>query len=206
MRKTSPLRNFTHRISDGFEYNKELPVKAEYINELKPEYSSKRSSSPLRNSKAFWQTMSFKDRDQFSEENKSTRTSWLSHSWRIPIEEEEALVNLFKNQIEIQKRLETEKISLAHRHDFNLEDAFRLFDFDGKGFALTHEVSQGLLELGLKPNKTLLYLFMRRYDKYNDGRLRFDGFCNAFTPHDVNSADLLARRGPYHVYKHWGWD
>jgi len=92
------------------------------------------------------------------------------------------LSNLLKQHVEIQHCLEWEKLNLAHWHDFNLEDAFRFFDLEGKGFILSSEIRNGILDLGLKVDWNLLCLFVRRYDQYNDGRLWFEDFCNALTP------------------------
>jgi len=58
----------------------------------------------------------------------------------MPFDEEQALFKTIRSYIEIQHVLEREKIALAHMSDFNLEDGFRLFDGDGKGFAQTDEV------------------------------------------------------------------
>jgi Ca2+-binding EF-hand superfamily protein len=39
-----------------------------------------------------------------------------------------------------------------------------------------------------------LDLFFKRYDKDQDGRIRFSEFCDAFTPADAYYATLLNRR------------
>jgi hypothetical protein len=44
------------------------------------------------------------------------------------------IVNLFRDQLELEKRLERIKIDLTLRTDFNLIDAFRIFDTEGKGW------------------------------------------------------------------------
>lgn len=50
------------------------------------------------------------------------------------------MVNLFREQLELEKRLERAKIDLSLRTDFNLIDAFRIFDTDGKGWVSPNEV------------------------------------------------------------------
>lgn len=42
----------------------------------------------------------------------------------LPAEDAEALASALREQINIQKSLEEEKINLAYKHDFNLTDAF----------------------------------------------------------------------------------
>ena len=48
------------------------------------------------------------------------------------------------NQLNIEKLLERVKIDLALRTDFNLIDAFRLFDENGVGFIDSREIIKGL--------------------------------------------------------------
>jgi hypothetical protein len=43
-------------------------------------------------------------------------------------------------------------------------------------------------------------LFMLRYDKDEDGKLRYSEFCDAFLPIDSFHASLLAKKAPMHMY------
>jgi len=52
----------------------------------------------------------------------------------------------------------------------------------------------GLNEIGIFPAPEELDLFIKRYDKNGDFRLRFSEFCDAFTPVDNYYAALLNRR------------
>lgn len=54
------------------------------------------------------------------------------------------MVNLFKEQLELERRLERIKIDLSLRTDFNLIDAFRIFDHDSKGWITPSEIKEGL--------------------------------------------------------------
>lgn len=54
------------------------------------------------------------------------------------------MVNLFREQLELEKRLERVKVDLSLRTDFNLIDAFRIFDLEGKGWVTVAEVKEGL--------------------------------------------------------------
>jgi len=120
-------------------------------------------------------------------------SSKFEHQY-LPFEEQQALFKALRSYIEIQHSIEWEKIKLAHLPDFNIEDGFRLFDTDGKGFALTDEVRRLLLELGMKVDRNQLYLFIWRYNNLKDGWLRYPDFCSAFTPLDQNAAELLIAR------------
>jgi len=45
-----------------------------------------------------------------------------------------------------------------------------------------------------------MQLFMIRYDKNEEGRLRYGSFCDAFLPIDAFHASLLAKKAPLQVY------
>ena len=67
--------------------------------------------------------------------------------------------------------------------DFNLFDAFKIFDVLAKGSLTIHELHSGLVNnLGLVPSQDEIELFFQRYDKDRDGRIRFAEFCEAFVP------------------------
>jgi Ca2+-binding EF-hand superfamily protein len=110
------------------------------------------------------------------------------------------MVNLFRDQLELEKRLERIKIDLTLRTDFNLIDAFRVFDVEGKGWITPQEVKEGLTIYGVFTNFEDLGLYFSRYDKDEDGRLRYSEFCDSFLPTDAFHASLLAKKAPLHMY------
>ena len=56
------------------------------------------------------------------------------------------------------------------------------------------DLKMGLNDIGIYPGYEELELFVKRYDKNNDLRLRFSEFCDAFTPLDNYYSTLLNRR------------
>ena len=99
-----------------------------------------------------------------------------------------------REQISLERDLENEKISLIQKHDFNLFDAFRIFDNDSRGFVNHSDLKFGLNSIGVYPSNEELSLFIKRYDKNNDLRLRFSEFCDSFTPIDSYYSTLLNKR------------
>jgi Ca2+-binding EF-hand superfamily protein len=83
---------------------------------------------------------------------------------------------------------------LVQKPDFNLFDAFRIFDIDSRGWISQTDVKYGLNDIGVFPALEELDLFFKRYDKDQDGRIRFSEFCDAFTPAENYYATLLNRR------------
>jgi hypothetical protein len=79
-------------------------------------------------------------------------------------------------------------------------DAFRMFDLEGKGWIGMAELREGFLDIGVHSTMDESTLFFKRYDKDNDGRIRYSDFCDALTPHDLSYADMLNARTPYFIH------
>jgi hypothetical protein len=79
-------------------------------------------------------------------------------------------------------------------------DAFRIFDPNGIGVATVSDFRNGLNELGLSVSDQELVLFMKRFDKDGDDKLRYSEFCYAFLPSDSFHASLLAKKAPITMY------
>jgi hypothetical protein len=121
----------------------------------------------------------------------------------LKLEEEDKLIVALREQLSLENDLEQTKIELASKSDFNLLDSFRLFDIDGKGWVTASEVLAGLDELKVQANRDDVYLFVRRWDKDNDGRLRYSDFCDALTPFNSHYAGMLSSRPAYHIHHAW---
>lgn len=107
-----------------------------------------------------------------------------------------ALVEALKQFIHIEKDLEASKQDLSLRPDFNLLDFFRTFDVEGRGSISSSELAEGMRKYGIYANKEELYLFLRRFDRDNDGKLKFSDFTEAFTCKQQEYANLLNNRTP----------
>jgi Ca2+-binding EF-hand superfamily protein len=84
--------------------------------------------------------------------------------------------------IAIEKELEQAKINLVTRPDFNLPDAWRIFDFCRKGSISLAEVKDGLAAIGVYPTCQELALWFRRYDQDFNNLLTMTEFSQAFIP------------------------
>ena len=100
------------------------------------------------------------------------------------------------NDIIRQERdLESAKLGLAKRHDFNFYDAFRIFDPTSRGYVTLADIRDGLSAIGVYPTSSDIELYIKRYDKFNEGKVRFADFCDSFTPStDSYYASALNRR------------
>src|SRR6185312_3456855 len=84
----------------------------------------KRGASPLRESR----TSPFKG-SMGGSLTSHRHTSPIKRS-ALPLAEEDELVRTLREHITFEKELENAKISLVSKPDFNLFDAFRVFDID----------------------------------------------------------------------------
>ena len=110
------------------------------------------------------------------------------------------MVDIFRQQLVLERALEKAKIDLTLRTDFNLIDAFRVFDSSGKGWINGAEIKEVLEIFNVFPQPDDIQYFMKRYDKDEDGRIRYSEFCDAFLPIDSFHASLLAKKAPLHMY------
>lgn len=94
--------------------------------------------------------------------------------------------------------LETQKIQLTRRQDFNLIDAFSLFDVDGNGKITVDEIYDGITQILDQRSTTRqdVVNFMRVFNKNQDGQLKHSEFCDAFLPIDAMLASKLAHTPP----------
>ena len=80
-------------------------------------------------------------------------------------EEKRNFVISIQHMMVYLKQLETAKVDLALRSDFNLVDSFRMMDQNSKGWITATEVREKLCDLGMNPSQEDIHLFMRRYDR-----------------------------------------
>lgn len=106
------------------------------------------------------------------------------------------LIKIFREIITMERELEFAKQDLALRNDFNPFDAYRFFDRKGKGLITVPEIEEGFGDLGIYPAREDIFLFIRRFDKNGDGKLRFSNFNEAFVPLQTEYSRLLKNRTP----------
>jgi len=109
----------------------------------------------------------------------------------------EALLRVLREMVYLEREVEVAKEDLALKSDFNLFDAFRLFDKEGNGTISAGEIELGLNNLGLYPSKDQLYLLVRKFDRDSDTILSFCDMCEGFIPMQEEYIKLLKSRTPH---------
>lgn len=115
--------------------------------------------------------------------------------------EQSTLVGHLLDLINLSRTLESLKMELAMCDDFNLMDAFSIFDEDGKGYCDPDAYMSKLKFIGaVVPEKQYIDVFYIRYNKNNDGRLKYSEFMNAVCPMSESYTDMLINRKPKGKY------
>ena len=83
--------------------------------------------------------------------------------------------------------------------DFNLYDAFKIFDTAALGWITISDLKSGLASIGIYASYDELELFFKRYDKNRDGRLRYSEFCDCMCPLDAYYSTMANRRGSNNI-------
>ena len=118
----------------------------------------------------------------------------------LPLRDEDELVNGLRDLIQTENEIEREKTSLALKPDFNLTDAFKIFDVNYLGSITVTDLREGLAAIGVFPTSEELDLFITRYDTSGDRRLNMREFSDSLLTLDAYYAGMAERRGSNHRY------
>ena len=96
----------------------------------------------------------------------------------------------------MERELESAKIELSLKPDFNLLDAFKMLDHQNKGWVSFSELAEVLnrlfdIETISLVGREFLDLVLKRYDTNRDQKLSLAEFCKAFTPSGKEYAALV---------------
>ena len=110
---------------------------------------------------------------------------------------------MIKDIISQERELESTKIELTLKPEFNLLDAFRMIDTCNKGWVEFNELSERLCRtfdidtLSVQGIENLRLLF-KRYDTNHDNRISLAEFCRAFVPLGKEYAALVEGRSEFY--------
>mmetsp|Transcript_25634 Transcript_25634/g.44858 ORF Transcript_25634/g.44858 Transcript_25634/m.44858 type:complete len:677 (-) Transcript_25634:2399-4429(-) len=130
---------------------------------------------------------------------KKSRPSTASRVRSYKSLESQELIKNFISQISLDKNLDTVRQELSLRADFNIADAYRMFDTTNKGYITGRDMAETLRYLDLHPSTEDLYIWFRRFDHDSDGRLTYNDFSLIFTPRQCEYCKLLENRPSHNV-------
>ena len=104
--------------------------------------------------------------------------------------------NFLKLLLEGENKIEKMKIELCNNKEFNVEDTFRLFEKNGRGFLDLDDLKYGLGVLNIYPSEFNMKLFMKRYDLQNKGYITFADFFDIVVPFELKIREDVEKRIP----------
>ena len=120
------------------------------------------------------QIISGKDEEE-SIEDLGRSGLYRSHE-EIIDENEQIFIKYLKLLIKSEKEIEFARRDLMRQPDYNAEDAFRLFEVEGRNLINKEDLKYGLTILGIKPTAAQIKLLMDRYDLDGNGYIDYDDF------------------------------
>ena len=82
-------------------------------------------------------------------------------------------------QLRIDKNTEIHKEVLSSNTQFNVREAFRIFDQDNKGFITEADLAQKIADLSVYANPKVI---LEKFDRDGDGKLSYQEFKQIVTP------------------------
>lgn len=100
------------------------------------------------------------------------------------------------NLLQFETTIEKTKINLAIRKDFNMEDAFCIFEYDNTGLVRTEDFKNGLSLFGVKTTIDEIRLLMTRFDLKKKGTLSYSDFFDMLVPFEKEYRRMIENRPP----------
>ena len=114
------------------------------------------------------------------------------------------LIDFEKNQfndflkllMNAEKDIEQKKIDLALYREFNCEDAFRIFEKNGRGFLTKDDLKYGLYLLGINASDFIIDLLFKRFDLQKLDEISYPDFFDMLIPFEKKFRNDVEQRPP----------
>ena len=104
--------------------------------------------------------------------------------------------NYLKDLIDGEIEIESYKVDLALKQDFNCEDFFRLFEYEGQGYISQDDLIYGFNLLNIKSNEEIINLLMKRFDLLKENKLNYGDFFDMIVSFQISYRNLIEKRIP----------
>ncbi len=161
-RKGSPIKNSPKKLDDDYNRNLSLHDRTLRLldkSEERFEYDRLRGGTKR----------DFSPKIQFSNTFFSRKNNRVEN---LISYEEENFINYVKVLLDLENEVERKKIDLTYKTDFNVEDVFKNFELEGRGYLTDVDVKFGLNAFDVFASKEEISLLMKRYDIHNEGIIR----------------------------------
>lgn len=175
--QTSPIREKTFSYSPSKSVTFSNPLNVHTLTENQTIF---RRTSPLRNSPS------------------KLLSSREEQSQSPPVELRE-IVKMLEEEIKFSRELESVKNNLALKHDFNLIDAFRMFDIHDRGAFTQMDMENALSKLGVRASHEEIYLLIKHFSRLQDSRIRFSDFSEMLTPKQEEYSRIMRNKSALNI-------
>lgn len=134
-----------------------------------------------------------KNSDYMGSKNFKTNQSKI---YRYNAYEQQQFNDFLKKLMEVESEIERVKIDLSLNPEFNVEDAFRIFELDGRGYLDKDDLKYGLNSLNVYPSQHELNLLMKRFDLQKQGGINFSDFFDIIVPFEKEYRNRVEDRLP----------
>ena len=110
--------------------------------------------------------------------------------------QKQKFIDYLQQLMQAESKIERMKIDISIRNDFNVEDAFRIFELNGRGFITEDDLKYGLNALDIYPTAPETHLLLKRFDLQKEGILNYADFFDMVTPFDKSYRGIVEHRSP----------
>ena len=110
--------------------------------------------------------------------------------------QKQKFIEYLQQLMQAESKIERMKIDISIRNDFNIEDAFRIFELNGRGFITEDDLKYGLNALDIYPTAPETHLLLKRFDLQKEGILNYADFFDMVTPFDKSYRGIVEHRTP----------
>ncbi len=103
-------------------------------------------------------------------------------------------LNYLKECIDSENKIEKAKIDLSLRSDFNIEDAFKIFEKNNRNYITDDDLINGLNLLDININDKDIKLIKRRLNKKPTDDFIYTDFINLFIPYETHYKNMVENR------------
>ena len=107
---------------------------------------------------------------------------------------EDIFIQYIKECINIESKIEKAKIDLSLKSDFNVEDAFKIFEMDDRKFISDSDLIYGLNAFEIYPSNKDIQLMKRRVNVKKTENILFSHFFDLVVPFEKDYRDIVERR------------
>jgi Ca2+-binding EF-hand superfamily protein len=108
--------------------------------------------------------------------------------------EEDQFIDYLKQAMLLESKIESLKIDLSLRSDFNWEQVFRIFELEGRGFLEKEDLNTGFNKFDLRPKDLDIALLLKRYDLKKEGHISYPNFFELIVPFSKSHRMMVDKR------------